>query len=1153
MRRGPRPAAPEAMDASGAGYAEDRAALLQYVLESPTVARNVVWPCADRNAVDARQISGHPIDLYKVDVPEVLRCIREGELIDLSDAVARDSPADRLKRWLPRLCEVREFMPATTELELTAMAYELLLCCTVLKGSNPLREGDEGLMEDYVRVACSFKMRQHRELLRQLQVLGADEQAAASLGEPSSDQPLLYRWLLLRNTSPTRETHEEYQGWCRRQIVFLLVSLLLHLRANPDRRWRLEGVQYELSAEEVEKHLITACQRPLRELSAIDRDGFYSTERYDVAMSELALHMDAIFQQLRSSAGSNIGLPVAAPFSLMLYEVLLRVVFVSDDLTEDGDGGKHPESDALVCLYRRCCWTALGIRSFEHSLAMASVGYGRLITRGANLTEQRGAENYSVGARLGLLRSLVIELEAAETPNLLVRVEKDGPTGIRWQKTTGGESGKWLVDQVSEGSSADLQLRDIGIAGRGLMLVQVNGEAVASKSRDEVLQEISADGRSERTPLELGFKPPSALHAGGSSRSGRGMICGIPILLPCTGADPAAARALASELLRPLDDTCREELSRCCESFDIDTDSSPSVEIGERQATVQAMAALVASASRLRGEDSQESEGRAAEMLSASLHAYCASVVDVSQLEDGDPADVAQLATVLQKFVATGGFAAFANACLPTAQHCMSNRKGRGVQEAYFNLGLLLRQWVDAALLDSVAEESDGGVIAPAVLDMIKSLLLLEQALAQMWKREVSDTDRLPPVFNGRMLTELVEPHIARWVSCRIRDWDKHLQRLLSFEKWEQEGVMPRSQSVSDLMEMLLAPMRMFEGSGLSNAASDEHRGRFVQALAEMVQSYVQQVATGCDSDGTGSLRLPALPRANLPLNEHVTRRSATKQSTEARIGQQDFAAAEEAAVSSLRDVSFASLAMRLNTLDILEKAVKQVLTSFFERHSSIELGDAVSSTINQAISGLAELIGAKAIWVDQRFLLRDLYRTTSKAIDMCNKDIDARGGKKKVEDDMEMTCIPPESVLSVGRPDVLDGINTQLGELEELVVPNLRSVVTAAIFTKFLQVFSHVLINFDYERIFAVVDDTEIFMKDLVRRARSCWDTPLLEAHLPLLTTRARLSCTAKRADPVELTNPECSRWRNRIAPHGFSPHLRRGSEGSRNHSSTT
>ena len=1077
------------MDASGAvSYAEDRAMLLQYVLESPTVARNVVWPCADRNAVDARQISGHPIDLDKVDVPEVLRCIREGETIDLTDAVARDSFADKLKRWLPRLFEVHEFIPATTELELTAIAYELLLCCTVLKGGNPLYDGDEGLMEDYVRVACNLKMRQHRDLLRQLQVLGADEQAAASLGGPSSLQPLLYRWLLLRSTSPTRETHKEYQGWCRRQLFFLLVSLLLHLRANPDRRWRLEGVQHELSAKELDKHLITACQRPLRELSAIDTDGFYSTERYDVAMSELALHMDAIFQQLGSSAGSNIGLPVAAPFSLMLYEVLLRVVFVSDDLAEDGDGGKHPESDALVSLYRRCCWTALGIRSFEHSLAMASVGYGRLITRGANPAEQRGTETYSVGARLGLLRSLTIELEAVETPNLLLRVEKDGPTGIRWQNATGGESGKWLVDQVSEGSPADLQLRAIGIAGRGLMLVQVNGEAVASKSRDEVLQEISADGRSERSPLELGFKPPSSLHAGGSSKSGRGMICGIPVVLPCTGADPAAARALASELLRPLDDTCREELSRCCELFDIDTDlSSSSVEIGERQATVQAMAALVASASRLRGEDSQESESRAAEMLCASLHAYCASVVEVSQLEDGDPATVALLATALQKFVATGGFAAFGNACLPTAQHCMSNRKGRGVQEAYFNLGLLLRQWVDAALLDSVAEESGDGVITPAVFEMIKSLLLLEQALSQMWRREIYDTDRLPPVFNGRTLTELVEPRIARWVSCRIRDWDKHLQRLLSFEKWEQEGLMPRSQSVSDLMEMLLAPMRMFEASGLSNAASDEHRGRFVQALAETVQSYVQQVATGCDSDGTGGLRLPALPRANLPLNEHVTRRSATKQSAEARIGQQDFAAAEEEAASCLRDASFGSLAMRLNTLDILDKAVKQVLTSFFERHGSIELGDAVSSTINQAIAGLVEFIGAKAIWLDQRFLLRDLYRTTSKAIDMCNKDIDARGGKKKVGDDMEITCIPPESVLSIGRLDVLDSINTQLGELEELVVPNLRPVVTAAVFTKFLQVFSHVLINFDYERIFAVVDDTEIFMKDLVRATRSC------------------------------------------------------------------
>eukprot|EP01043_Picozoa_sp_COSAG02_P004354 COSAG02_NODE_112_length_35994_cov_12.152695_24_plen_966_part_00 len=960
------------------------------------------------------------------------------------------------------------------------MAYELLLSCTVLKGSTPLRPGDEGLMEDYVRVACNFKMRRHREILGQLQILGADEQAAASLGDLSVDvQPLLYRWLLLRNTRPTRETHDVYQGWCRRQLFFLLVSLLLHLRADPDRRWRLHGFHYELSADEVEEHLTAACQRPLRELCGIDTENFYSTERYDVAMSDLAPHMDAVFEQLGQSRRGHIGLPVAAPFSLMLYEVLLRVVFVSDDLAEDGDGGKHPESDALMGLYRRCCWTALGVRNFEHGLAMAAVGYGRLITRGACQMEQTETESYTGGARLGLLRSLTVELEALEVPNLLIRLEKDGPTGIRWQNSTSGESGKWLVDHVSEGSPVDLQLREIGIGGRGLTLLQVNGEAVASKSRDEVLQDISADGRSERTPLELGFKPPSILRSGELSGSGRGMICGIPISLPCTGADPAAARALASELLRPLDDTCREELSHCCVSFDIEAEEAS---IGESQAAVQAMAALVASASRLRCEDSQEAEGRAAEMLGASLREYCASVVDMSYLEDGDPDTVTQLANRLQIFVASGGFAACANACLPTAQHCMSNRTGRGVQEAYFNLGLLLRQWIDATLLDSAAEESDGGVIASSSLGMIKSLLLLEEALAQVWKLEVSDTDRLPPAFNGRTITELFETRIARWVDGRIGDWEKHLQRLLQIETWERAGVMPHSQSVNDLMEMLSAPMRMFEGSGLSGAASEEHRGRFVQALAEMVQSYVQRVATGCDSDGVGGLRMPTLPQANLPLNEHLTRRSATKQHAEARLGQQDFSTAEEAAASSLRDATFASLAMRVNTLDILGKAVKQVLLKFFKNYSSAELGDAVTSSITQAISGLSAFIGAKAIWLDQPFLLQGLYRTSSEAIDICNKDIEARGGKKKVDNDLEITCIPPESVLSVGRPDVLDSIDAQLNELEELVVPGLRSVVTAAVFTKFLQVYSHVLINFDYERIFAAVDDTEIFTKDLVR-----------------------------------------------------------------------
>ena len=60
-------------------------------------------------------------------------------------------------------------------------------------------------------------MKKHRDLVRQLQVLGADEAAAASLAEPSTVQPLRYRWLLLRNTAPTRETHAQFEVWCRRQ------------------------------------------------------------------------------------------------------------------------------------------------------------------------------------------------------------------------------------------------------------------------------------------------------------------------------------------------------------------------------------------------------------------------------------------------------------------------------------------------------------------------------------------------------------------------------------------------------------------------------------------------------------------------------------------------------------------------------------------------------------------------------------------------------------------------------------------------------------------------------------------------------------------------------------------------------------------------
>ena len=52
--------------------------------------------------------------------------------------------ADRLKAWLPRLWDAREFR--LDDRELTAMAYELLLCCTVTKGSEPPPPADEALL-----------------------------------------------------------------------------------------------------------------------------------------------------------------------------------------------------------------------------------------------------------------------------------------------------------------------------------------------------------------------------------------------------------------------------------------------------------------------------------------------------------------------------------------------------------------------------------------------------------------------------------------------------------------------------------------------------------------------------------------------------------------------------------------------------------------------------------------------------------------------------------------------------------------------------------------------------------------------------------------------------------------------------------------------
>ena len=94
---------------------------------------------------------------------------------------------------------------------------------------------------------------------------------------------------------------------------------------------------------------------PLHALEQFDEDKYYETSVYDGAINALAPTVEAILGQLErclveergaalASGGGGggagvdqsvwLGLPVAAPFSLVLYEVLLDVVFVSEELAE---------------------------------------------------------------------------------------------------------------------------------------------------------------------------------------------------------------------------------------------------------------------------------------------------------------------------------------------------------------------------------------------------------------------------------------------------------------------------------------------------------------------------------------------------------------------------------------------------------------------------------------------------------------------------------------------------------------------------------------------------------------------------------------------------------------------------------------------------
>ena len=1005
-------------DADADAAEEDRAGLLVYVLETahrtaPDV--DVLWPVADRSATNAtlvrdRRGASRPVDLAKVEVGEVLRCLREGDPVDLTEAVARVTGADRLKAWLPRLWDAREFR--LDDRELTAMAYELLLCCTVTKGSEPPPPADEALISD-VRVGCAFSTKRHRELLRDLQVLGADEEAAAKLGEPARVEPLRYRWLLLCATRPTREGHAAYAKWCRRQLVFLLASLLLHLRgAGAARRWHLPGQDYELDTADAEEVLVAAFRAPLRALNSMDPDADYSADRYEAAVSALNDLVMAVFELLargRQQEGgeASAGLPVPSPLSLLLYERLLEVVLVGDEEVEDGDGGLHPEAADLTSLYKRCCWPALGLRDFEHGLGVAAVGYRRLVSR----TES--------SARVGLLRTLSREL--------------------------------------------------------------------------------------------IGLQPPAAAAAG----AGVCTVGGLPVWLPCAGGEATAgAAALAQTLLEPLETACIEQLSDCCACFAEAVDGSQHeastshmslADYGpDGAAHVQAMSVLIGAVSRLRGEPPTQAEGTISGLMRASIRAFCFQLADEQRLTEGDPAEVTLLAAALEQFVTSGGFAAWSNTCLPTEGEDIAGRAGRGVQVALLDLGLVLAEFVNA-----VIDEFGSATLDRPCMDMCKQLVDLERALGGCWDEEVSSTQPQPGAFGGRTVAELMEPAIDEWVEGRATDWRHNLERMLQMERWETTGPPVRSTptraaagrskpsagstaaesgSARDLLEMLLKPARLFKESGLRAAATAAARGRFVRAFSDTLIDYTRAAAGEHEHHRLG---LPALPHADMPVGEHLTRRGVTGQQQEARLGAQTFAFdashPADAGVTALVEASLSSLAVRLNSLDYLVDHVHRHVLQLIREEGVDREGvegadDEIVDEIGRGVERLREVIGVKLTWLGQRDgLLDGLYRTDETALQELIAWEKKQGGKKKVGVDAEVSCIREGGLLSGSGAGAaaLDHLSAELEQLKREVTPQQLPPVLRAVFAKLLQLVAHLLVNFDPQRIFCV-EDARSFEADL-------------------------------------------------------------------------
>lgn len=116
---------------------------------------------------------------------------------------------------------------------------------------------------------------------------------------------------------------------------------------------------------------------------------------------------------------------------------------------------------------------------------------------------------------------------------------------------------------------------------------------------------------------------------------------------------------------------------------------------------------------------------------------------------------------------------------------------------------------------------------------------------------------------------------------------------------------------VNDLLQMVLAPARVFEDSGLRGAAGLVVREAFVSALTTVVVEYARAVVESCGS-------VPSLPKCPLRLiaGMHLTHKRATEPEGRPQPGLQTFSAEAENTIAAQSPLP--GLVVRLNTLDTL-------------------------------------------------------------------------------------------------------------------------------------------------------------------------------------------------------------------------------------------